>query len=65
VTHEEVSMQELGGASTHNAKSGVAHFASPNERESLHTIRELLSFLPSNKTGMLPFQKPVHLPCGG
>ena len=48
VTHEEVSMQELGGASTHNAKSGVAHFASPNERESLHTIRELLSFLPSN-----------------
>ena len=48
VTHEEVSMQELGGASTHNAKSGVAHFASPNERESLHSIRELLSFLPSN-----------------
>ena len=48
VTHEEVSMQELGGASTHNAKSGVAHFASPNERESLHTIRELLGFLPSN-----------------
>ncbi len=48
VTHEEVSMQELGGASTHNAKSGVAHFASSNERESLHTIRELLSFLPSN-----------------
>ncbi len=48
VTHEEVSMQELGGASTHNAKSGVAHFASPNERESLHSIRELLGFLPSN-----------------
>jgi propionyl-CoA carboxylase beta chain len=48
VTHEEVSMQELGGASTHNAKSGVAHFASPSERESLHTIRELLSFLPNN-----------------
>ncbi len=48
VTHEEVTMQELGGALTHNARSGVAHFASPNERESLHTIRELLSFLPSN-----------------
>ena len=48
VTHEEVSMQELGGASTHNTKSGVAHFASPSERESLHTIRELLSFLPNN-----------------
>src|SRR5713101_520983 len=48
VTNEEVTMQELGGAETHNGRSGVAHFASPNERESLHTIRELLSFLPSN-----------------
>ncbi len=48
VTHEEVTMQQLGGADTHNGRSGVAHFASPNERESLHTIRELLSFLPSN-----------------
>jgi propionyl-CoA carboxylase beta subunit len=48
VTNEEVTMQELGGAETHNSRSGVAHFASPNERESLHTIRELLSFLPSN-----------------
>src|SRR5712692_4704442 len=48
VTNEEVTMQQLGGAETHNGRSGVAHFASPNERESLHTIRELLSFLPSN-----------------
>jgi len=48
VTHEEVTMQELGGAETHNGRSGVAHFSSPNERESLHTIRELLSFLPAN-----------------
>jgi len=48
VTNEEVTMQELGGAEAHNSRSGVAHFASPNERESLHTIRELLSFLPSN-----------------
>src|SRR5262249_42506969 len=47
-THEEVTMQDLGGAATHNTRSGVAHFSSPNERESLHTIRELLSFLPSN-----------------
>jgi propionyl-CoA carboxylase beta chain len=47
-TNEEVTMQELGGAEPHNSRSGVAHFASPNERESLHTIRELLSFLPSN-----------------
>ncbi|HEV8718115.1 MAG TPA: carboxyl transferase domain-containing protein [Candidatus Binatia bacterium] len=48
VTNEEVTMQELGGAEAHNSRSGVAHFSSPTERESLHTIRELLSFLPSN-----------------
>jgi propionyl-CoA carboxylase beta chain len=48
VTNEEVTMQQLGGAEAHNSRSGVAHFSSPNERESLHTIRELLSFLPSN-----------------
>jgi len=47
-THEEVTMEDLGGAAAHNTRSGVAHFSSPNERESLHTIRELLSFLPSN-----------------
>jgi propionyl-CoA carboxylase beta chain len=47
-THEEVTMEELGGAGTHNTRSGVAHFSSPNERESIHAIRELLSFLPSN-----------------
>jgi propionyl-CoA carboxylase beta chain len=50
VTHEEVTMQELGGAETHNGRSGVAHFSSPSERESIHAIRELLSFLPSNNT---------------
>ena len=48
VTHEEVSMQELGGAATHNSTSGVAHFAAPNEEECFDSIRELLSFLPSN-----------------
>ena len=50
VTHEEVTMQELGGAETHNGRSGVAHFSSSSERESIHAIRELLSFLPSNNT---------------
>lgn len=50
VTHEEVTMQELGGSETHNGRSGVAHFSSPSERESIHAIRELLSFLPSNNT---------------
>ncbi len=48
VTHEEVSMEELGGADTHNALSGVAHFAAENEQHALALIRELLSFIPSN-----------------
>jgi len=48
VTHEEVSKEELGGAMTHNATSGVAHFAVDDDRECLALIRDLLSFLPSN-----------------
>src|SRR5258708_36922073 len=48
VTHEEVTKDELGGAMTHNATSGVAHFAVPDDRECLRLIRELLSYLPSN-----------------
>ncbi len=48
VTHEEVGMNELGGAMTHNATSGVAHFAAADDGECLGIIRELLSFLPSN-----------------
>ncbi|MBZ5498105.1 MAG: methylmalonyl-CoA carboxyltransferase [Acidobacteriia bacterium] len=48
VTHEEVTMDELGGAITHNVTSGVAHFAVADDRECLATIRELLTFLPSN-----------------
>lgn len=48
VTHEEVSKSELGGAMTHNAKSGVAHFVAQDDAECLTMIRELLSFIPSN-----------------
>ena len=48
VTHEEVSFEELGGASTHGSTSGVAHFAAENEEECLALIRELLTFLPQN-----------------
>lgn len=48
VTHEEVTKEDLGGAVTHNATSGVAHFATENEEDCLRVIRELLSFLPSN-----------------
>ena len=48
VTHEEVSFEQLGGASTHGATSGVAHFAAESEDECLALIRELMTFLPQN-----------------
>jgi propionyl-CoA carboxylase beta chain len=48
VTHEEVTKEELGGPMTHNATSGVAHFAARDDADCLTLIRELLSFLPSN-----------------
>lgn len=48
VTHEEVSSEELGGASTHTQKSGVAHFATPNDAVCLNEIRRLMDYLPSN-----------------
>jgi propionyl-CoA carboxylase beta chain len=48
VTHEEVTKQELGGAMTHNEKSGVAHFIARDDADCLAMIRELMSFLPSN-----------------
>jgi propionyl-CoA carboxylase beta chain len=48
VTHEEVTFEELGGASTHTEISGVAHFAAENEEHALFTVRDLLSFLPRN-----------------
>jgi len=48
VTHEEVTKDELGGAMTHNATSGVAHFAVPDDRACLRLIRDLLGYLPSN-----------------
>jgi propionyl-CoA carboxylase beta chain len=54
VTHEEVSKEDLGGAMTHNARSGVAHFAVPDDRECLLLIRELLGFLPGNNVDDAP-----------
>jgi propionyl-CoA carboxylase beta chain len=48
VTHEQVTKEELGGARTHNERSGVAHFAVDDDRECLLLIRELLAFMPSN-----------------
>ncbi len=48
VTREEVTFEELGGAHTHNEKSGVAHFAAENEDHALYLVRRLLSFIPQN-----------------
>jgi propionyl-CoA carboxylase beta chain len=48
VTHEEVTKEKLGGATTHNEISGVAHFMAHDDAECLAMVRELLSFLPSN-----------------
>ncbi len=50
VTHEEVTKEELGGAHTHASRSGVSHFTSPDEPSAIHTLRALLSYLPSNNT---------------
>ncbi len=48
VTHEEVTKNELGGAMTHNTKSGVAHFACEDDEHTMMMVRELMSYLPSN-----------------
>jgi len=61
VTHEEVTKEELGGALTHNLRSGVAHFAVDDDRACLALIRELLSYLPSNnleEAPLLPTDDP-------
>ncbi len=50
VTHEEVTKEALGGAMTHNSKSGVAHLAADNEAHAIKLIRELVSFLPLNNS---------------
>src|ERR1700693_4873865 len=54
VTHEDVTMEELGGADAHAGKSGVAHFASDSEPECLQHIRDLFRFIPSNNLGDPP-----------
>lgn len=55
VTHEEVSKDDLGGALTHNTRSGVAHFAAASDEHALQITRELLSFIPSNNMETPPF----------
>ena len=61
VTHEEVTSEELGGATTHNTKSGVAHFSTPNDAVCLQDIRTLMSYIPQNceeKVPLIPLKDP-------
>ena len=55
VTHEEVSHEDLGGASAHASKSGVAHFTAKNDEAALRLIRNLLGYLPQNNMEDPPF----------
>lgn len=54
VTGEEVTAEQLGGAMTHNSRSGVAHFISSTDEECIKDIKRLLSFLPSNNMETAP-----------
>jgi propionyl-CoA carboxylase beta chain len=59
VTHEEVSSEDLGGASAHSTKSGVTHLTYANEIECINGIKRLLSYMPQNceeETVMLPYE---------
>jgi len=62
VTHEDVTKDELGGAMTHNATSGVAHFAAEDDRECLALIRDLLSFMPGNNVDDPPRATTTDVP---
>ncbi|UZJ25505.1 acyl-CoA carboxylase subunit beta [Rhodococcus antarcticus] len=54
VTGEDVTMEDLGGARTHNTKSGVAHYMGADEQDALDYVKELLAHLPSNNLGTAP-----------
>ncbi len=62
VLNEDVTFEELGGALTHNQKSGVAHFAAENEVECLNLMKRLLTYLPSNNADFPPYQRPLDDP---
>ena len=55
VTHEDVSFEDLGGASVHSEKSGVCHIAGDSEADTLYLIRKMLSYLPQNNMEDPPF----------
>jgi len=54
VTGEEIGMEELGGAHTHNTKTGVAHYLAENDDDAIDYVKALLSYLPSNNTDGTP-----------
>ena len=56
VTGEDITTEELGGAEVHSTKSGVSHFMAENEEEGIATIRDLISYLPSNNLEEAPLQ---------
>ena len=58
VTGEDVTMEELGGATTHASKSGVTHFVYPTGEDALDAVRYLVSFLPRNNMEMPPYYAP-------
>ena len=62
VTHEVVTFEDLGGAMSHNSRSGVAHFATDDEVSCLQEIRRLLAFLPSNNVDDPPRLEPSDRP---
>jgi len=62
VTGEEVTFEQLGGAMTHNTKSGVAHFAAEDERDCIAIIKRLLSFIPQNNLEDPPRVTPTDMP---
>ena len=61
-THEEVTMQDLGGADTHSTRSGVCHLEAADDENALLTIRELLSYMPSNNVDDPPFRPATDDP---
>ncbi|MBE3589002.1 MAG: methylmalonyl-CoA carboxyltransferase [Thermoanaerobacteraceae bacterium] len=62
VTGEDVTMEVLGGAATHNQTSGVAHFMAPDEETCMQMVRQLLSYLPSNNLDEAPQYAAVEPP---
>lgn len=59
VTHEDLTPEELGGASIHSTKSGVAHFVAENDLEAIEIVKSLLEYIPSNNAESAPFKETL------